>query len=225
MLGQNFSRMFGIQFETTDKQKAFAWQNSWGFTTRSIGVAIMVHADDKARAPVWRQLSIQNLGGHVCHSDTLYSCRQKHWHTCLLAAPNLLHLARLRRGTSVLPSVDLQSDVHCCAAWAPQGMVMPPEVAPTQVIGIPIPNAKLSQPERAALTSKVRPGVPGLRPMYLMPCGELTMQACIAVALQAWMPCRQLGRTKAPCCAPNIVYGATNRWRSWRLRCEKRACG
>lgn len=37
----------------------------------------------------------------------------------------------------------------------PQGMVMPPEVAPTQVIGIPIPNAKLSQPERAALTSKV----------------------------------------------------------------------
>jgi prolyl-tRNA synthetase len=50
MLGQNFSKMFGVQFETTDKQKAFAWQNSWGFTTRSIGVAIMVHADDKARS-------------------------------------------------------------------------------------------------------------------------------------------------------------------------------
>ncbi len=49
-LGQNFSKMFGIQFETTDKQKAFAWQNSWGFTTRSIGVAIMVHADDKVPA-------------------------------------------------------------------------------------------------------------------------------------------------------------------------------
>jgi prolyl-tRNA synthetase len=60
MLGQNFSKMFGIQFETTDKQKAFAWQNSWGFTTRSIGVAIMVHADDKASAPVWRQLSVPN---------------------------------------------------------------------------------------------------------------------------------------------------------------------
>lgn len=51
MLGQNFSKMFGVQFETADKQKAFAWQNSWGFTTRSIGVAIMTHADDKVDHP------------------------------------------------------------------------------------------------------------------------------------------------------------------------------
>ena len=61
--------------------------------------------------------------------------------------------------------------------------------------------------------------------MYLMPCGELTMQAGIAVSLQAWMPCRQLGKTKAPCCGPNFVLGATNRWRSWRRRYKKRACG
>jgi hypothetical protein len=45
---------------------------------------------------------------------------------------------------------------HPTTACMLQGMVMPPEVAPTQVIGIPIPNAKLSQPERAALTSKVQ---------------------------------------------------------------------
>jgi prolyl-tRNA synthetase len=36
-LGQNFSKMFGIEFETEDKTKAFAWQNSWGLTTRTIG--------------------------------------------------------------------------------------------------------------------------------------------------------------------------------------------
>ena len=64
MLGQNFSKMFGIQFETTDKQKAFAWQNSWGFTTRSIGVAIMVHADDKASKRILRRLT----GLHVAQS-------------------------------------------------------------------------------------------------------------------------------------------------------------
>ena len=64
MLGQNFSKMFGIQFETTDKQKAFAWQNSWGFTTRSIGVAIMVHADDKASAPGHHHLSVLSFGVH-----------------------------------------------------------------------------------------------------------------------------------------------------------------
>ena len=39
--------MFGIEFETEEGGKAFAWQNSWGLTTRTIGVAVMVHGDDK----------------------------------------------------------------------------------------------------------------------------------------------------------------------------------
>jgi len=39
--------MFGIEFETEDASKAHAWQNSWGLTTRSIGVMVMTHADDK----------------------------------------------------------------------------------------------------------------------------------------------------------------------------------
>ena len=47
MLGQNFSKMFGIDFEDQDQKKAFVWQTSWGFTTRSIGAMIMVHGDDK----------------------------------------------------------------------------------------------------------------------------------------------------------------------------------
>ncbi len=49
MLGQNFSKMFSIQVEAPDGGKQYVWQNSWGFTTRSIGVAIMIHGDDKAR--------------------------------------------------------------------------------------------------------------------------------------------------------------------------------
>ena len=49
-LGQNFSKMFNISFEDESKGKGikeFAYQNSWGITTRTIGVLIMVHADDK----------------------------------------------------------------------------------------------------------------------------------------------------------------------------------
>lgn len=46
-LGQNFSRMFGIEFETEERTKAHAWQNSWGLTTRTLGVMVMTHADDK----------------------------------------------------------------------------------------------------------------------------------------------------------------------------------
>eukprot|EP00915_Cephaloidophora_sp_WS-2016_P006515 GHVH01008796.1.p1 GENE.GHVH01008796.1~~GHVH01008796.1.p1 ORF type:complete len:705 (+),score=122.41 GHVH01008796.1:24-2138(+) len=46
-LGQNFSKMFGVEFENQNKDKEFVHQTSWGFTTRSIGIAIMVHGDDK----------------------------------------------------------------------------------------------------------------------------------------------------------------------------------
>ncbi|ETP28938.1 proline-tRNA ligase [Phytophthora nicotianae P10297] len=47
MLGQNFGKMFGITAEYEDGKKLIPWQNSWGFTTRSLGVMIMVHGDDK----------------------------------------------------------------------------------------------------------------------------------------------------------------------------------
>lgn len=46
-LGQNFSKMFKIEFEAEDRSKQLVWQNSWGLSTRTIGVMIMVHGDDK----------------------------------------------------------------------------------------------------------------------------------------------------------------------------------
>ena len=46
-LGQNFGKMFKIEYEDTKGEKQIPWQTSWGFTTRSIGVMVMVHGDDK----------------------------------------------------------------------------------------------------------------------------------------------------------------------------------
>jgi len=46
-LGQNFAKMFDIQFEDDKGVKQYAWQNSWGLTTRSIGITVMVHGDNK----------------------------------------------------------------------------------------------------------------------------------------------------------------------------------
>jgi prolyl-tRNA synthetase len=46
-LGQNFSKAFGINFLDKDGKKEFGWQNSWGFSTRSIGGMIIMHGDDK----------------------------------------------------------------------------------------------------------------------------------------------------------------------------------
>ncbi len=52
-LGQNFSRMFGIEFIPADAdggvggdKKEFAYQNSWGLSTRSIGAVVLVHGDN-----------------------------------------------------------------------------------------------------------------------------------------------------------------------------------
>ncbi|XP_017469914.1 PREDICTED: bifunctional glutamate/proline--tRNA ligase [Rhagoletis zephyria] len=47
-LGQNFSKMFEIVYEDPEtQQKQFVYQNSWGITTRTIGVMIMVHGDNQ----------------------------------------------------------------------------------------------------------------------------------------------------------------------------------
>jgi bifunctional glutamyl/prolyl-tRNA synthetase len=47
-LGQNFAKMFEIIFEDPEtKEKQFVYQNSWGITTRTIGVMVMVHADNQ----------------------------------------------------------------------------------------------------------------------------------------------------------------------------------
>jgi len=46
-LGQNFSKVFGIQFQNSENQLEFAWQTSWGVSTRLIGGIILSHGDDK----------------------------------------------------------------------------------------------------------------------------------------------------------------------------------
>lgn len=45
-LGQNFAKSFGIEFLDKNQKKQLPYQNSWGFSTRSIGAMIMVHSDN-----------------------------------------------------------------------------------------------------------------------------------------------------------------------------------
>lgn len=52
-LGQNFSKMFGITVQDPSakadekKDPLFVWQNSWGLSTRVIGVMVMIHGDNR----------------------------------------------------------------------------------------------------------------------------------------------------------------------------------
>ena len=41
--------MFKIAFENDEGGKSIPWQTSWGLTTRTIGVMVMVHGDDQVR--------------------------------------------------------------------------------------------------------------------------------------------------------------------------------
>lgn len=65
-LGQNFSRLFKIEFQDdtrhddgTSAKQHFVWQNSWGLTTRSIGVMVMVHGDDKGIVIVSSRIALR----------------------------------------------------------------------------------------------------------------------------------------------------------------------
>ncbi|XP_058525175.1 bifunctional glutamate/proline--tRNA ligase [Ochotona princeps] len=60
-LGQNFSKMCEIVFEDpkTPGEKQFAYQCSWGLTTRTIGVMVMVHGDNMGLVLPPRVASVQ----------------------------------------------------------------------------------------------------------------------------------------------------------------------
>ncbi|OGG11520.1 proline--tRNA ligase [Candidatus Gottesmanbacteria bacterium RBG_13_45_10] len=45
-LGQNFSKVFEVQFQSRDGKMEYGWQTSWGLSTRSLGGLFLVHGDD-----------------------------------------------------------------------------------------------------------------------------------------------------------------------------------
>ena len=45
-LGQNFAKAFNIRYESKEQKLEYAWQTSWGATTRLIGALVMTHGDD-----------------------------------------------------------------------------------------------------------------------------------------------------------------------------------
>jgi len=45
-LGQNFAKAFDLSFQNEQGEQAFAWNTSWGVSTRMIGGLVMTHGDD-----------------------------------------------------------------------------------------------------------------------------------------------------------------------------------
>ncbi|KAI3864060.1 hypothetical protein MKW98_031652 [Papaver atlanticum] len=68
-LGQNFAKMFEINFENEKGEKGMVWQNSWGYSTRTIGVMVMVHGDDKGLVLPPKVASVQVIVIPVPYKD------------------------------------------------------------------------------------------------------------------------------------------------------------
>lgn len=69
-LGQNFSRQFELRFQTREGREEYAWNTSWGVSTRLVGGLVMTHGDDLGIVlppllapvqvvivPIWRDLN------------------------------------------------------------------------------------------------------------------------------------------------------------------------
>ena len=46
-LGQNFAKVFDLKFQAESGNQEFAWNTSWGVSTRLVGGLVMTHGDDK----------------------------------------------------------------------------------------------------------------------------------------------------------------------------------
>lgn len=46
-LGQNFAKAFDIKFQAAEGGLEYAWQTSWGVSTRLVGAIVLGHGDDK----------------------------------------------------------------------------------------------------------------------------------------------------------------------------------
>ena len=46
-LGQNFSKQFGLTFQSVEGRGEYGWNTSWGVSTRLVGGLVMTHGDDQ----------------------------------------------------------------------------------------------------------------------------------------------------------------------------------
>ncbi|QKF93763.1 prolyl-tRNA synthetase class IIa archaeal-type [Fadolivirus algeromassiliense] len=79
-LGQHFSKMFDIKFQDTDTVQKYVWQISCGITTRSLGIMLMNHGDDKgAIIPPYVadvQIVIIPITMKKRHDDIIQKCKE-----------------------------------------------------------------------------------------------------------------------------------------------------
>lgn len=68
-LGQNFAKAFDLKFQDQNGEMAFAWNTSWGVSTRMVGGLVMTHSDDNGLVTPPRLAPIEVVIVPVYKSD------------------------------------------------------------------------------------------------------------------------------------------------------------
>jgi prolyl-tRNA synthetase len=68
-LGQNFARQFELTFQNESGEEAYAWNTSWGVSTRLVGALVMTHGDDRGIVVPPRLAPVQVVVVPIYRSD------------------------------------------------------------------------------------------------------------------------------------------------------------
>jgi prolyl-tRNA synthetase len=94
-LGQNFAKVFDINFIGEDEKEHQVWQTSWGISTRLIGALVMVHGDDRGLVMPPKVAPVQAVIVPITYKDADSSA-------ILAKAKELLENLKAKRVAAVL---------------------------------------------------------------------------------------------------------------------------
>lgn len=124
-LGQNFARQFDLRFQSEDGQEAYAWNTSWGVSTRLVGGMVMTHGDDDGLVLPPRLAPVQAVIVPIIKGDDSRPVREK-----------ADEVAALLKATGVRVRIDARDHLSLgakCYEWERKGVPYRVEIGPKDI--------------------------------------------------------------------------------------------
>jgi prolyl-tRNA synthetase len=126
MLGQNFSKQFDLKFQTVTGSEDYAYNTSWGVSTRLVGALVMTHGDDNGLVIPPRLAPIQVVVVPIYRSDDERA----------LVLEKAERVASILRQEHIRVKVDARDTIKPGAKyfeWERKGVPMRVEIGPKDV--------------------------------------------------------------------------------------------
>ncbi len=160
MLGQNFARQFDLTFQSREGREEYAWNTSWGVSTRLVGGLVMSHGDDAGLVVPPKLAPTQAAITPIARGDDEWS----------LVAERADETARALADVGVRARVDRRRHLSPGAKffeWERKGVpvrieIGPRDVAKGEVVLAPRVRAAGEERKRAMAAEEVAGDVPAL---------------------------------------------------------------